>query len=241
MADAQFEHPRLAAIYDALDGERSDLEPYVLIAEEVAASRVLDVGCGTGTFALMLAARGLDVIGLEPAAASLKVARGKDGAERVHWVHGDAGSLRGVQVDLATMTANVAQAIADPREWDATLAAIRAALRPGGYLVFETRDPACRAWEDWTKSRSRRVVEVDGIGAVETWLVLDVVALPIVSFRSIFIFHSDGAVLTSESTLRFRDRAEIEAQLASHRYVLEHVRDAPDRPGRELVFIARRP
>ena len=51
----------------------------------------------------------------------------------------------------------------------------------------------------------------------------------------------DGDVLTSDSTLRFRERPEVERDLAAAGYVLEDVRDAPDRPGRELVFVARRP
>jgi hypothetical protein len=35
MADEIFEHPRLAAIYDPLDPDRSDLDVYVAIAEEL--------------------------------------------------------------------------------------------------------------------------------------------------------------------------------------------------------------
>jgi 2-polyprenyl-3-methyl-5-hydroxy-6-metoxy-1,4-benzoquinol methylase len=86
MADEIFEHPRLPAIYDALDPDRSDLDVYVAIAEELGAERVLDVGCGTGTFALTLADQGLEVTGVDPASASLTFARDKPGAERVRWL-----------------------------------------------------------------------------------------------------------------------------------------------------------
>jgi hypothetical protein len=48
-------------------------------------------------------------------------------------------------------------------------------------------------------------------------------------------------VLTSDSTLRFRERAEVEAELDAQGFVVDDVRDAPDRPGKELVFVARRP
>src|SRR6187551_2463973 len=113
MPDAVFEHPRLVSIYDALDPDRSDLDVYAAIADELGARRVLDVGCGTGTFALLLTERGLDVTGVDPAGGSLDVARAKPGAERVRWIHGDATALPPMRVDLATMTGNVAQAIAD--------------------------------------------------------------------------------------------------------------------------------
>ena len=42
------------------------------------------------------------------------------------------------------------------------------------------------------------------------------------------------------STLRFRTRAEVEASLVAAGFAVADVRDAPDRPGRELVFLARR-
>ena len=240
MADDIFEHPRLVAIYDALDPDRSDLDVYADIADELGAGRVLDVGCGTGTFALLLAHRGLEVTGVDPAGGSLGVARAKPGAERVHWIHGDATTLPPMQVDLATMTANVAQAIVDPSDWEGTLRGVYDALRPGGHLVFETRDPAYRAWQEWNRAASYGVTEIQGVGAVESWVDVTDVSGPLVSFRGTCVFASDGEVLTSDSTLRFRGRDEVEAALVTHGYAVDEVRGAPDRPGQEFVFFARR-
>lgn len=241
MADNVFEHPRLAAIYDVLEADRSDLDVYVGIAEELGAKRVLDVGCGTGTFAVLLAERGFEVTGVDPALASLDVARAKPGGARVRWIHGDATSLPRLQVDLATMTGNVAQAIVERADWEATLSGVYDALRPGGYLVFETRDPAYRAWRGWNRAASYSVTEIDGIGAVESWHEVTDVNGSLVSFRSTTVFASDGELLTSDSTLRFRGRDEVQTDLVAHGYVIDDVRGAPDRPGREFVFFARRP
>jgi SAM-dependent methyltransferase len=241
MADQIFEHPRLAAIYDALDPDRSDLAEYVAIAEDFGARRVLDVGCGTGTFALLLADAGLEVTGVDPAAASLDVARAKPSSERVRWIAGTAQDLPYMQVDLATMTGNVAQAIVEPSDWNGTLHGVYDALRPGGHLVLETRDPARHAWEEWNPAASYKVTEIEGVGAVESWVEVIDIRGALVTFRWTCVFASDGQVLTSDSTLRFREREEVEATLVAHGYAVKEVRDAPDRPGRELVFVALRP
>ena len=167
------------------------------------------------------------------------MARGKPGADRVDWVHGVAADLPPLQADLATMTGNVAQAIADPLDWDTTLSAVRGALRPGGRLVFETRDPARRAWEGWTRESTYRVLDIPEVGRVQEWNEVAEVDLPLVTFIGTCVFESDGAVLTSTSTLAFRERDVVEADLRAHGYAIDDVRDAPDRPGREFVFVAR--
>jgi SAM-dependent methyltransferase len=240
VADPIFEERRLAEIYDPLDPDRGDLDVYAAIAAEFGARSVLDVGCGTGTFACLLAGRGVEVVGVDPAGASLEVARGKGFADRVRWIHGDATGLPPLRVDLATMTANVAQVFRTDEEWAATLDGVRDALVPGGRLVFETRDPGRKAWLEWNRAETHTVAEIPGIGAVETWCDLTSVEEPLVSFRHTFVFGSDGAVVTSDSTLRFRGRAELERSLESAGFVVDEVRDAPDRPGREFVFIASR-
>jgi SAM-dependent methyltransferase len=238
--DPIFANPRLAGVYDTLDPDRSDLDVYVAMAAEFGARSVLDVGCGTGTFACLLARRGLQVTGVDPAEASLAVARAKPGADAVRWLDGDATSLPPLQVDLAVMTGNVAQVFTTDEQWAATLRGVHAALRPGGRLVFETRDPARQAWLGWTREQSFTRIQIDGAGAVQSWHELTDVSGELVSFRSVVVFEADGAVLTSDSTLRFRDRDEVAASLPAHGYRLDEVRAAPDRPGLEFVFVACR-
>jgi SAM-dependent methyltransferase len=236
--DALFEDPRLAAVYDPLDGDRRDLDVYLALVDELGATSVVDIGCGTGTFACLLAQQGKDVVGVDPAAASVAVARRKAGAEHVRWVVADTSDLPPLQADLATMTGNVAQVFLCDEQWMATLRAARSALRPGGHLVFEVRDPAREPWKEWTREQSYRRVKIDDVGLVESWVEVTDVRLPSVSFVWTFVFGTDGAVLTSASTLRFRSRDEVVSSLDAAGFEVVEVRDAPDRPGCEFVFLA---
>ncbi|QFG68065.1 class I SAM-dependent methyltransferase [Ornithinimicrobium pratense] len=243
MPDAIFSHPRVARVYDPLDPDRSDLDSYVDLVREFAATSVLDVGCGTGTLACRLAASGVDVLGFDPAEASVDVARAKHGADRVEWVVGTATEVaadlnRRGRYDLATMTANVAQVFIDDADWSATLGLIRSCLRPGAHLAFETRDPADRAWERWTKELTHQVVEVEGEGPVEDWVQVTAIDGELVTFESPTIFHADGERVDSTSTLRFRGKEALVASLEQAGFSAVEVRELPYAPGRGWLFVA---
>nr|WP_306238244.1 MULTISPECIES: class I SAM-dependent methyltransferase [unclassified Ornithinimicrobium] len=241
-----------AAIYDLAEGSREDLDHYATIVEDLGARSVIDVGCGTGVLAILLAGRGCAVTGVDPAGAMLDVARAKPGAEQVRWVHGTAEDLRtlvpdasaigeqqpGPPVDLAVMTGNVAQVFLTDEEWLGTLRAIHDALVPGGHLVFETRIPERRAWEEWATWGSS-TFQVDGVGEVRDTFEVISVDEPYVTFRADNTLP-DGSVVPSESTLIFRSMPELERTLIEAGFAIREVRDAPDRPEREWVVIAQR-
>ncbi|WP_243064093.1 bifunctional 2-polyprenyl-6-hydroxyphenol methylase/3-demethylubiquinol 3-O-methyltransferase UbiG [Humibacter sp. RRB41] len=239
MPDALFDDPRFARLYDPLDPDRSDLDAYLAMAAEFDAHTVLDVGSGTGTFACLLAEHGYQVVGVDPAGASIDVAKTKAHADDVRWIHGDATELPELSVDIAFMTGNVAQVFLTDEDWHATLRGIREALRDGGRFVFETRDPSKESWRSWVKDATYIDTEIDGVGRVRTWTDLVADELPFVTFEDTLILP-DGDTLHSTSTLRFHTRHEVEASLALTGFVVDEVRDAPDRPGREFVFVARR-
>jgi ubiquinone/menaquinone biosynthesis C-methylase UbiE len=238
MPDPIFENPRLVSIYDHFDGQRRDLGNYISIVKEFKAKSVLDVGCGTGCLACCLAEEGVEVTGLEPAQASLDFARRKQSANRVSWILGDTTALPVVKVDMAVMTGNVAQVFVTDQAWETNLAAIRRSLLPNGHLVFEVRDPAKKAWLEWNREKTYQRLNVPTIGSVEGWCEVTDVSKDLVSFRWTYVFESDGKAITSESTLRFRERAAIEFSLQKSGYAVKEVRDAPDRPGKDFVFIA---
>jgi SAM-dependent methyltransferase len=183
-----------------------------------------------------VAEQAIDVTAVDPAAASLAVARRKPGAERVTWIHGDATALPHLDADLAVMTANVAQVVLSDDDFTSTLSAIGAALRSGGILAFEVRDPSRRAWESWHGRERNQPTEAEG-HVTELTEVTGVVD-ELVSFRHTYSF-GNGDTVVSDSTLRFRERAHVEGLLGATGFGDIEIRDAPDRPGAEWVFVAR--
>jgi hypothetical protein len=166
------------------------------------------------------------------------VARAKPYAERVTWRQGDATVLQDLQLatDLAVMTGNVAQVFVSDEDWALTLDAVHGCLRPGGWFAFETRRREARDWEHW--DLAPRTVDVPDGSTVLVTRTVTRSQLPLITFESTTTL--DGEVVRSSSTLRFRSRAEVEADLSDHGFEVVDVRDAPDRPGKELVFLARR-
>jgi len=54
--------------------------------------------------------------------------------------------------------------------------------------VFETRRPARRGWEEWTREQSETITEVSGHGSIRHWVQLAKVNLPLVTFEAVRVF-----------------------------------------------------
>lgn len=208
MQNAEFELPRLARVYEMFNPWGRSDQFFLDVANETPGTRVLDLGCGTGQLTLRLAEAGHEVTGIEPARASLDVARSKPGAEGVTWMNGLAADAPSNAFDLVLMTSHVAQFMTGDDEW---LTVLRH-LRLGGRLVFDSRDPAARDWDTWRPEHRTELTLPDGRAAVNWTEVTDVTG-ECVSFTHHFSFPDSAEELLSHSTLRFRPEATLRETL----------------------------
>lgn len=100
--------------------------------------RVIDIGCGPGVAARRARSIGARVIGIDPSAAMLRVARLRWIGSGIEWRIGTAESL-----GVADASSTIVWSLATVHHWadlDAGLAETRRALQPGGrFLAMERR------------------------------------------------------------------------------------------------------
>ena len=211
--DRLYHDPDLADFYDLENGwSRSPDFDYCLSLAQDAAS-VLDLGCGTGELAVALA-EGRLVVGVDPAPAMLEIAREKPGT--AEFIEGDARTLRlGRRFDLVLLTGHAFQVFLTPEDRRAALLAIAAHLAPGGRFAFDSRNPACREWEEWGPEESLRVVEHPRFGPVSAWNdVSEDPATGIVTYGTHYEIQATGKRLSAASRIAFPEKAELEGLIA---------------------------
>ena len=213
--DRLYHDPALADFYDLENGwDRSPDFAFCRALAEGAAS-VLDLGCGTGELALALAA-GRHVAGVDPAPAMLEIARAKPGARGVEFIEGDARTLRlDCRFDLVVLTGHAFQVFLTAEDRRAALATIAAHLAPGGRFVFDSRNPACREWEEWGPEASLRRLDHPRFGAVRAWNdAAHDPATGIVTYETHYEIPATGRRLSAVSRIAFPEKAELEAPIA---------------------------
>jgi SAM-dependent methyltransferase len=233
------------AAYDELNPADDDYLFYAALAASAGVSRAVDLGCGTGTLARMLASRAASVTGVDPDPEMLRVARSKDPEGRIDWRPGYSDVIDPESAEFAVMSGHVAQVFVEDGAWLAALRDLRRALVPGGLLAFESRNPGARTWESWTRELTLRTVETPE-GAVEFWHETAAVDLPQVSYDTLTRNLRTGEAITSRDVLAFRDERTLRASLENAGFAVDHVygdwdRTPPAITSPELIVIARRP
>ena len=191
----------VAALYDVLNRWGPSDDVYLALA--MAAPSVLDVGCGTGTMLRRARSAGHTgrLTGVDPDGAALAVARQR---RDVEWVEMPATAMVwDREFALAVMMSHAFKFLVTDDDLRASLAAIRRALVDGGRFVFETRNPAARAWEAWNPRNPIDVVDSPGRAVRVTYRVE----------------ASDGDVVSVAETTSDRDGTVLRVDRAGMRFL----------------------
>lgn len=243
--DLLFKNAFLASVYDAWypSEEREDYafyRPYALVAE-----RVLDIGCGTGTFLFSVRTHGhIGVLtGIDPNPGVIELARRY---EMIDWVHGRLEDQPwSERFDLAVMTGHAFQAILGRPDMVRFLASVSTALHRGSIFAFESRNPTARAWDAWRNRPPFTVVMHDGSEVTVTTKLTSDFNGDTVSFVHTFAGNFPGSPLKSESALQFWSEPTLRELLQNAGFVIEGLYGdfsgadfLPSSP--EIVVVARR-
>lgn len=150
-----YDDPRLVAVYDFDNPDGPDHDFFRDMATHSGATRITDLGCGTGLLTVTLCGPGREVTGIDPSSAMLEQARTRQGGDRVQWIQGTSEQITSNSADMVVMSGNVAMHILGA-QWHTALSDIARGLRPGGLFAFESRNPEARAWEKWQQEASWR-------------------------------------------------------------------------------------
>src|SRR5262245_6374209 len=172
-----------APIYDAIGqgrfGERMANWALRRLFAHGPRPHALDLACGTGAAALVFAAAGCQVVGVDQSPAMLSIARGRarDAGYDVRFVEGDIRNLNAKckmqnaenmlehsafcilhsAFDVVTCFYDSLNYLTDDDDLDRVFCGAATALRPGGHLVFDINTAAeYAAWDE------RDVVTYDG-------------------------------------------------------------------------------
>ncbi len=166
--DRLFHDPELASFYDIESSDAVEDEPCRKLA--ATAGSVLDLGCGTGRLTVTLPRADCHVVGVDPAAAMLDVARAKPGGAAVSWIVGDARTIRLERTfDLVLLTGHAFQVFLTVEDQKAVLRTIAAHLTRQGRFIFDSRNRLVEEWREWTRAKSLQTLAHPLHGEVDAW------------------------------------------------------------------------
>jgi SAM-dependent methyltransferase len=200
----------LVRLYDHFNPWAQDNEFYLSLARQTGGP-VLDLGCGTGLAAVRMAEAGFRVVGADPAAGMLGLARTRPGTEQVEWIHaaGQDLALPG-RFGLIYMTGHAFQAMLTDEDAVALLRNAGRHLAPGGCFAFETRNALAREWQSWNPAQWQERVEIAEYGSVEESGDVDHdPATGIVTIGHVYRFLDLGSERRGVTRIRFIDQAHL--------------------------------
>jgi SAM-dependent methyltransferase len=200
-----------ADVYDDWYGELDPESEATFLADLAAGGRALELGIGTGRVALPLAARGVDVHGIDSSPAMIQRLRAKPGGDAINVTLGD---MADVAVDgtfsLVFVVFNTFFLLPSQAEQVRCFRNVAAHLEPGGRFVLRAFVP------DTSRIDRGNDVSVRGVGVDFVRLDASIFDADAQTVRATQVSITDAGVKFVHTSLRFAAPPELDlmAQLA---------------------------
>ena len=239
-----FTDPHLAQFYELIPRDRTDHTFCKSLASD--ADSILDLGCGTGELAVQLA-KGRHVVGLDPAAPMLEIARNRTGGDQVTWVEGDARHFElGETFDLICMTGHSFQFFLTEEDQFSALCRIARHLKPTGRFVFDTRNPNFPGRKIRSKSETLNRTQHAHLGEIESWNISQYdEATQVLSFTNAYKDLESGQVFSAPSQIKYTAKEKLhqllqDAGLRVETWLGEWTGEPFHAASREIIPIGRK-
>jgi SAM-dependent methyltransferase len=192
---------RIADVYDEWHGQRDPVGPVVeFLAARAGAGPALELGIGTGRIALPLAARGIQVDGIDASARMVEQLRAKPGGAGLAVVTSDFTDVPapGGPYRLVYVVFNTFFALLTQEDQVRCFAQVAARLRPGGTFVIEAFVPDLTLYD-----QGQQRLRVDGFDQGVTRLSATLHDRASQRFRSRHLVLTETGIQTYPVELRY--------------------------------------
>ena len=154
---------RIAGVYDSIYRATDPTDCVDLLAELSSGGRVLELGIGTGRIAIPLAAKGVEVQGIDSSEAMIKQMRAKDGGGRIRVEIGDFADPRDEGMfSLVFVVANTFFALTTQDDQIRCFENVAARLEDRGVFLIEAFVPDVSVFADGNQL-SARPIDLDSV------------------------------------------------------------------------------
>jgi SAM-dependent methyltransferase len=212
--DQLYHDPQLADFYDLENTWGPDDDYCRSLAQDT--SSVLDLGCGTGRLASVLANDGRVVVGVDPSDSMLDIARSKNSGGRASWIQGDARDMKlDRKFGLILLTGHAFQVFLTSHDQLTVLRTIALHLAPTGRFIFDMRNPQAKEWLEWEAQDSIRFLNHPTLGEVKGWntAIHDQVSGN-VTYETNYLVISTGQLFSAKSAIQFTPQLVLETMIA---------------------------
>lgn len=198
-------------VYDQVNNWDKDVEFFLALLKKLNVKKIADLGCGTGRITTHFAKEGYIVTAIDPHKEAIVYAKNKEHLGQVEWIVGDSSNLQKDAFGVVLMTANVAQVFLTDESWQQVITDAYQALSPGGHLIFDTRNPLVKVWEQWEEDLTPDSATHPTTGEpLEIWTEYEGFKDDVFTFyETVKKVNTSEVLIHEKMQLRFRTQEEI--------------------------------